>query len=131
MTAGTGITRLCANGDVVNGMSPWTAMPLVGAILDGEPEERFHHVFEDIIQSPTKVRAGVWEATAYSEKLTDYPFNEIVFLLEGSMSIIDSGGVEERFDPGDCFFLEKGFNGVWKQHGTIKIFHMTVDPKIE
>ena len=27
MTAGTGITRLFANGDVENGMSPWPAMP--------------------------------------------------------------------------------------------------------
>lgn len=33
---------------------------------------------------------------------------EIVF-LEGSISIVDEEGHEERFDPGDCFFLEKGF----------------------
>jgi uncharacterized cupin superfamily protein len=131
MTKGTGVIRLCASGDVENGMSPWIAMPLVGDVLDGQPEERFHRVFDTIIQSPTEVRAGVWEATAYSEKLTNYPYNEIVFLLEGSMSIIDSDGIEERFDPGDCFFLNKGFNGIWKQHDTIKIFHMTVDPKQE
>ena len=130
MTAGTGITRLCANGDAEKGMSLWTVSALDGSIQDGAPKERFHHVFNDIIQSPAKVRAGVWEATAYSEEVTDYPYNEIVFLLEGSMSIIDSAGVEERFEPSDCFFLEKGFNGVWKQHSTIKIFHMTVDPEI-
>ncbi len=58
-----------------------------------------------------------------------YPYNEIVFLLEGTISIIDNNGVEELFEPGDCFFLKKGFCGIWKQHETIKSFHMTVDPK--
>ena len=90
-------------------MSPWTAMPLVGDALEGAPEERFHRVFDAKINTPSQVRAGIWEATQ-------------------SMSIFDELGHEERFDPGDSFFLEKGFNGIWKQHGTIKIFHMTVDP---
>lgn len=123
---GRGVTRLNANDEA---LSPWTAMPLVGDILDGEPEERFHRVFETIIPSATEVRAGVWEATRYSEKLTDYPYNEIVFVVEGSISIINSEGEESLFSSGNCFFLEKGFNGIWKQHETIKIFHMTVDPK--
>jgi len=109
-------------------MSPWAAMPLVGDILEGAPEERFHRVFDTRINMPCQVRAGIWEATRYAEKLTDYPYNEIVFLIEGAMSVIDELGHEERFDPGDSFFLKKGFNGIWKQHGTIKIIHMTVDP---
>ncbi len=129
MSAEPGVFRLPPDGDADSGMSPWAAMPLVGDIVEGQPEERFHRVFETLITSPTKVRAGVWEATAYAEKLEDYPYNEIVFLLEGSISIVDSLGVEECFHPGDCFFLKKGFNGLWKQHETIKIFHMTVDPQ--
>jgi uncharacterized cupin superfamily protein len=110
-------------------MSPWSAMPLVGDILEGAPRERFHRVFDSKINTPSRVRAGIWEATSYAEKLTDYPYNEIVFLIEGSISIFDDSGHEERFCPGDCFFLQKGFNGVWKQHETIRIFHMTVDPE--
>ncbi len=121
-----GITRLSSNADT---LSPWTPMPLVGAILEGKPEERFNRVFEATIEGPVVARAGVWEATRYAEKLTDYPYNEIVFVVEGSISIIDANGVEEHFYSGDSFFLEKGFNGIWKQHETIKIFHMTVDPK--
>jgi uncharacterized cupin superfamily protein len=129
MAKNSGLIRLNRDGDASKGMSPWTTMPLVGDILEGTPEERFHRVFETEIQSPTVVRAGVWEATKYAETLTDYPYNEIVFLLEGAISIIDENGIEERFEPGDCFFLQKGFNGIWKQHDTIKIFHMTVDPQ--
>jgi uncharacterized protein len=110
-------------------MSPWASMPLVGDIIEGTPRERFRRVFDCRINTPSQVRAGVWEATRYAEKLTDYPYHEIVFLIEGSISIVDEQGHEERFYPGESFFLEKGFNGTWKQHETIKIFHMTVDPE--
>jgi len=110
-------------------MSPWSSMPLVGAIEEGAPRERFHRVLDSRIDTPSRVRAGIWEATRYAEKLIDYPYHEIVFLVEGSISIIDESGHEERFYPGDCFFLQKGFNGIWKQHETIRIFHMTVDPE--
>ena len=106
--------------------SPWQSMPLVGELTDGQPMERFHRVFESTTSSACQMRVGIWEATCYAEKLVDYPYNEIVFLLEGSISIIDDRGHSEVFNPGDCFFLEKGFNGQWKQHETIKIIHMTV-----
>ena len=129
MSKDKGIIRLLPSGDPDTGLSPWTPMPLVGDIVKGEPNERYSRVFDTVIEAPTEVRAGVWEATEYSENLMDYPYNEIVFLLEGSISIVDSDGVEERFEPGDCFFLKKGFSGTWDQHERIKIFHMTVDPK--
>ena len=91
--------------------------------------ERYHRAFERVLNGPAEVRAGIWEATAYGEKVTDYPYNEIVFVVAGRLSIIDETGQEELFEPGDCFFLEKGFTGAWQQHDTVKIFHMTVDPK--
>ena len=124
------ITRLHADGDPVHGMSPWNDLLLVGdAAGNMKPKERYFRVFEEFINSPADVRAGVWQCTAYAEKVTDYPFNEIVFVVSGSMSILDQDGTEERFEPGDCFFLQKGFCGEWRQHETVKIFHMTVDPK--
>lgn len=126
---GKGITRLSANGHPTRGMSPWSEMPLVGAAVDNSaPTERFFRTFDQFIDAPSQVRAGVWEATAYAEKLEDYPYNEIVFVVEGSISILDEEEHEERFEPGDCFFLEKGFSGEWRQHSKLKIFHMTVDP---
>lgn len=122
------VIRLNSNGHPQTGMSPWMTVPLVGEIVEGKPQERFFRVFEKTVNAHSDVRAGVWEATTYAENLVNYPYHEIVFLLEGSISIIDEDGNEELFNPGDCFFLEQGFNGQWKQHDTIKIFHMTVAP---
>ena len=120
---------LAPNASLDDDLSDWEDMPLVGAALEGQPRERFLRVFDALIETPSQVRAGVWEATAYAETLSDYPYNEIVFVVEGSISIIDAEGVETRFGPGDSFFLKKGFNGVWRQHEKIRIFHMTVDPQ--
>jgi len=53
----------------------------------------------------------------------------MVFVVSGSISIVDEKGNDELFQPGDCFFLPRGFNGYWKQHETLKIFHMTVSTK--
>ena len=126
---GKGVMRLSASGHPVHGMSPWSEMALVGDAVDNSvPTERFFRAFDKFIDSPSQVRAGVWEATAYAEKVRDYPYNEIVFVVEGSISIFDEDGHEELFEASDCFFLEKGFNGEWRQHSKLKIFHMTVDP---
>ncbi len=125
-----GLTRLSKNGRTVHDMSDWSDMPLVGNLVgDTAPRERFYRAFDTVIPQPTEVRAGIWEATEYSEKVTDYPFNEIVFVIEGSLSMLDEAGEEERFEAGDCFFIEKGFNGEWRQNSSVKIIHMTIDPK--
>ena len=65
------------------------------------------------------MRVGRLDATCYAESLVDYPCNEFVFLLEGSISIVSENVQRELFAPDDCFFLQKGFNGQWKQHESI------------
>ena len=121
-----GVIRL----DAELNMSPWEPMTLVGELAAGKaPMERFHRVHEKTLSAPCKLRAGLWEARAYSERLEDYPYDEIVFVVEGSISIVDEDGNDERFEAGDCFFLQRGFNGYWNQLQTLKIFHMTVAPQ--
>ena len=95
---------------------------------DNQPLERFHRVYEAVTSTPCKVRAGVWEADAYSEQVENYPYDEIVYVEKGSISIIDENGNDNHFEAGDCFFLRSGFSGYWSQHETLKIFHMTVAP---
>jgi uncharacterized cupin superfamily protein len=111
-------------------MSQWEPMPLVGELTGNiQPMERFHRVYENATSTPCMVRAGVWEAKAYSERVDDYPYDEIVYVVEGSISIVDENGNDEIFKAGDCFFLQRGFSGQWTQHETLKIFHMTVEAK--
>ncbi len=110
-------------------LSAWQAMPLVGDAEPGaQPMERFNRVLQTIVRGEFELRAGVWQAQAYSERLRDYPYDEIVFVVDGSLSIIDQAGNEECFVAGDCFVLQRGFDGEWRQRESLKIFHMTVAP---
>jgi len=110
-------------------LSAWQAMPLVGEAAPGaQPLERFRRVLQTTVRGECELRAGVWQAEAYSERLRDYPYDEIVFVVDGSVSIVDDAGNEERFVAGDCFVLRRGFNGAWRQQERLKIFHMTAAP---
>ena len=110
-------------------LSAWQAMPLVGeAASAAQPKERFNRVLQSTVRGEFELRAGVWQAQAYSERLRDYPYDEIIFVVDGSVSIIDGAGNEERFSAGDCFVLQRGFDGEWRQQESLKIFHMTVAP---
>jgi uncharacterized cupin superfamily protein len=125
VTKKPGVIRL----DASLALTAWQPMELTGELAQGaQPRERFHRVLETSLTSACALRAGVWEAEAYAEKVRDYPYDEIVFVVAGSVSIIDEDGNQERFDAGDGFFLQRGFNGYWQQHETLKIFHMTVAP---
>ena len=126
MSGTAGVIRLDATLD----LSPWKPMALVGETDAGvAPRERFHRVLETTTSTRCDLRAGVWEAEAYCERVVDYPYDEIVFVVAGSISIIDENGNDELFRPGECFFLQKGFSGYWKQHETLRIFHMTAAPR--
>lgn len=126
MTRKPGVTRL----DSSLPLSRWQALAPTGEMAQGtQPRERFHRVLETRLESACTLRAGVWEAEAYAERVQDYPYDEIVFVVTGSVSIVDEGGKEEHFGAGDCFFLQRGFNGYWRQHETLRIIHMTVDPE--
>ncbi len=75
--------------------------------IAGKPQERFHRVFEAMIQSPTLVRAGVWRRSLCG-KLVDYPYNEIVFVVRGVDFDYRCAWEGNPFRFGGLFFPEEG-----------------------
>jgi len=47
--------------------------------------------------------------------LSDWPADEFMYFLEGSVEITDADGHTERFSAGDALVMPKGFTGHWKQ----------------
>ena len=120
------IVRLYADGDPESGMSRWSPITY-DAVIEGEPQSRLHKFFVANRGGVGEMRVGVWEATAYSEKIDNYAADEIMFVLEGSVTILSDDGEEDTLRRGDCFFMPRGFSGIWKQTETMKKLHMTVD----
>jgi hypothetical protein len=52
--------------------------------------------------------------------LKDWPVDEFMYFLEGTVEITDSAGMTQRVTTGDTIVLPKGFNGRWKELTPIK-----------
>jgi uncharacterized cupin superfamily protein len=101
--------RLFADGDPQTGLSDWG--PVSDDVVEGDPQQRYHYVEDSSRPNGGVTRAGVWEATQYTCRIDDYPCDEVCFMLEGSVTMIDEKGREETFGPGDAFLMPRGFSG--------------------
>ena len=118
-----GVTRLNPN---TAPFAPWADVTHSG-VIEGQPQERSAVFFEEMRDRPGKMRVGIWESTAYAEKIVDYDKDEFMIVLEGSCTIIDEAGNEEHFRVGDAFFMEKGFTGIWRQSEPMKKYFAMMD----
>ena len=106
-------------------MSAWESISHDG-VVDGELKERRHDYFKADRSDSGSVKVGLWEASAYTERVVDYPCDELMVILEGSVTIIHEDGQEESFKVGDVLFMPRGFTGYWKQDEPMKKIFMWV-----
>ncbi|KIC14350.1 hypothetical protein RA20_20925 [Leisingera sp. ANG-Vp] len=62
-----------------------------------------------------EVRLGTWYCEPYCDTINDYPYDEFMYILEGTVELQYPGGSSQTFGPGSALILPKGFSGVWKQ----------------
>ncbi|MER8748007.1 cupin domain-containing protein [Mesorhizobium sp. M1050] len=117
------VIRLTPDGDPVTGMTPWEPISH-NNVIAGEPKERRHRFYVGERVQPGQVYVGIWEATQYTEELKNYPDDEFMYVIEGSVTIIEEDGRKNTFVKGDSFFMPSGFNGIWEQKETMKKYFM-------
>lgn len=72
------------------------------------------------------------DVSAYKKvtlKLSDWPVDEVMFILEGSVEITDLDGHGQIYKAGDAFVMPKGFSGTWRQLSDIKKVSFSYSPK--
>jgi uncharacterized cupin superfamily protein len=62
-----------------------------------------------------RVSAGVWEADPYTSDAGEARYSEFMYLLDGSVTLIDGAGREETFRAGDAVLVPRGTRYTWKQ----------------
>lgn len=80
-------------------------------LIQGEPRGLDHVYFERI---SSKLKAGIWRSSAYTEWYDDYPCDEFMYILEGHV-IVENDTFSKRYDAGDAFLIPRGFSGYWRQ----------------
>jgi len=76
--------------------------PAAEVLLSPEPQCRSHPVLAD---APARTRIGLWDSTAYTRKQVPHPVNELMYILEGKVTLTDQNGRATEFGPGDCAFV--------------------------
>ncbi|MBX2817852.1 MAG: DUF861 domain-containing protein [Saprospiraceae bacterium] len=78
--------------------------------IKDEPEKDF---FQKNIYRGNQLSVYVVSTETWSNKMTDFPFDEFVYMLHGEALVKPLEGKAQLFHSGDFFFAPKGFTGEW------------------
>lgn len=59
-------------------------------------------------------RVAFWESEAGGLRSFDFPRDEFVYVLDGSLHTTDANGTKRSFRAGDTFVIPKGWVGLWE-----------------
>jgi uncharacterized cupin superfamily protein len=72
-----------------------------------------------------KVMSGVWSCEPGKFVPGEYEVEEVCFVLDGKLGIINNeDGIEQLFQPGDSFIVPKGADTTWVVYEKMKKFYM-------
>ena len=76
--------------------------------------------WEKVVFKGEQIVGVIWLSMPGILKLENYPFDQTVFVLEGSITLTEKGRESKTYYKGDIFFLPKGFTGTWKMKNKYK-----------
>ena len=117
------IVKLHPEGDPATGLQPCQFVDPIN--VDGDPPKETGHTF--FTNTAGNLTSGVWKATPYKEAIDSYPVDELIIVLEGSVTVTDSEGAGETFSAGDTFIIPKGFEGTWENTETMRKLYMILE----
>ena len=100
-------------------------VPNPGIFLSSLPTQHDHSYFED---GTHQMFVGLWESTPFERAVAPFPRNELMCILEGSVTLTDGDGVEHRFNAGDAAYVPMGARCSWKSTETVRKFYAIFEP---
>ena len=120
------VIKLAPKGPAGSGMAKMD-LPDPSVFEGGAPTQHVFNYFEDMTGQMT---AGVWDCTPMKRKMMPFPRNELMCILEGSVTITDEKGRAETFRAGDSFFVPQGLNNSWTSTEYVRKFYCIFQPKV-
>ncbi|MCX7174932.1 MAG: cupin domain-containing protein [Proteobacteria bacterium] len=90
--------------------------PAADVLLSAEPQCRQNPECSD---KPGRTRIGIWDSTPYTRKQVPHRVNELMYILEGSVTLTDGSGHAGVFGRGDCVFVPHQTPCSW--HSTVPV----------
>jgi uncharacterized cupin superfamily protein len=89
------------------------------------PTQYDHGYFEDATH---QMFVGLWESTPFERSVVPFPRNELMCILEGSVTLTDGDGTEHVFAAGDAAYVPMGTRCSWKSTETVRKFYAIFVP---
>ncbi len=112
--------RLLPGGDPTSGMQPVAEVPPEAFTTEDHTE--IEHVF--FATGDGSTWTGVWECAPCIEEIDNYPVNEMMTVISGSVTLTNENGDSETFTSGDSFFISKGAQIKWHITEKLRKFYM-------
>jgi len=100
-------------------------VPNPDIFLSSLPTQYDHGYFED---GTHQMFVGLWESTPFERAVTPFPRNELMCILEGSVTLTDGDGKEHMFAAGDAAYVPMGTRCSWKSTETVRKFYAIFEP---
>lgn len=90
-------------------------------VINGtKPVQKNHTCYED---TTGQFFSGTWDSEPFTSEIKPFPCNEFVYLLEGSITLIDEDGNEHFVKAGDAFFVPQGTVCGWRTTEYVRKFY--------
>jgi uncharacterized cupin superfamily protein len=99
-----------AYSDMNTDMPPWPQED----ILSGVSVHRYKILYSGDIY------VAIYEAEPMKLKLRDYPIDEFVTVVSGTLILTAEDGLPQQFDVGESVLVPKGFTGTWEMQGNFR-----------
>ena len=70
--------------------------------------------WEKVVFKGEQLVGSVWKSEPGVLRDVNYPFDQVVVVLEGNLTLVPDDGKEQQYKKGDIFLYPKGFTGLWK-----------------
>jgi len=96
-----------------------------GVGMKGDEKEKEHVYYT----SPTNevISAGVWEAAPRTGGPNTLEYSEFMYILEGSVTLVDAQGQKQTFKAGEAVLAPRGVEIIWQQTEPVRKYWVIFD----
>lgn len=70
--------------------------------------------WEKVVFKGEELVGDIWKSEPGVLRDVNYPFDQVVFILEGELILRPDNGEIQHYKKGDIFLYPKGFTGLWE-----------------
>lgn len=99
--------------------------PSAAVLLSPTPKQHNHDAY---VAMDGRFMVGVWDTTAYTRKLIDFPRHELMHIMKGSVTFTDAEGDKHVFKAGDTLFVPLGTPNAWSCSDSLRKIYCILMP---